>query len=338
MYGIFDGFEIIVLFSTTFAVAAKAITFDYLHFYKCQQIVINLLQMLTIINVSGLNIAIFGIIFLIFNKTLIPNLRIISKIPQLFLELFYKFIINIIIEQAGSTPKGSLTIYPTKYFSTIFILGITILFFNIIGLIPYGLAITGLFAVTIALATIYFVAWIVIGIVVLRVSFLYLFFPAGISIGLQPLMFVIEFISFLMRPLSLAIRLFANILAGHVLLGIIANGVMTLFHNISELYDLLNVYNLIVIIKIIILIVISVIMSMIIIVPLLIFTFFIILEGGVAFLQTYVFITLVSIYLKDSLHAHGNILNPNRLTKLFFGGMQVNHYSSKKETIIKMKQ
>lgn len=302
MFSIFEGFELIVFY----IIPTKFILLDSLNF----------------------NLGVLVIIIIIISTKFSPFFTFAPKCIQYLLELFYKFILNIINEQAGINKKKTQTINnSTNFFGPIFILGFTILFFNLLGLLPYSYAITGLFAVTISLSTIYFFSWIILGITVLRFSMTYLFFPEGVNIFMQPLMFIIEFISFIMRPLSLAIRLFANILAGHVLLNIIANGALVVINALSSLFKLFSInINPNFLLTIVYLFLFCLCFSLIIILILLIFGFFVFLELGVAFLQTYVFVTLIAIYLKDSLHAHRTGKHSTNFRKTFFPGtMSQNH-------------
>lgn len=310
MFSIFEGFELIIIWIYTGSFLDPLL--DKIFFWNIIKFIdllkINLLGLLFIVYILSLRIT--------------PYLSFVPSIIQNIMEIFYRFILNIINEQTGTYKKQNQTvIYSTKFFGPIFVLGFTILFFNLLGLFPYGYALTGLFAVTISFSTIFFVAWIVLGVSVLRFSLLYLFFPAGINIFLQPLMFLIEFTSFFIRPLSLAIRLFANILAGHILLSIIANGALLI---INTLVNILASLQSIILFNPFYILFYSLIILSIFIFIILIFGFFVILEIGVAFLQTYVFVTLVAIYLKDSLYTHRTINKPTEFQKIFFRGLS-NH-------------
>jgi F-type H+-transporting ATPase subunit a len=311
MYSIFEGFELIIIWIYTGSFMDPLLN---------KMIFLNILKFIDILKINLLGLL---IIIYFFSVRITPFISFVPNLLQSFLEIFYKFILNIINEQAGAYRKNTQTIiYSTNFLGPILVLGITILFFNLLGLFPYGFALTGLFAVTLSFSTIFFIAWIIVGIAVLRFSILYLFFPAGISIYMQPLMFTIEFISFFMRPLSLAIRLFANILAGHVLLSIIANGALVVLDKLSKAYysPIIELENPSILLDIISVFIHSIMLGSILIIVMLIFAFFVTLEIGVAFLQTYVFITLVAIYLKDSLHAHRTIAKPTEIQKIFFRG------------------
>ena len=116
------------------------------------------------------------------------------------------------------------------------------------------------------------------GVTTLKEKFLDIFLPSGIPHWLMPLLVVIEILSFLIRPLSLAIRLFANMLAGHILLFILSTALVGVAHG----FLLLGIL------------------------PMSFVLVFALLEIGIAFLQAYVFTILLAIYLSDSLNAHAH--------------------------------
>jgi F-type H+-transporting ATPase subunit a len=151
-----------------------------------------------------------------------------------------------------------------------------ILLGNLIGLVPYCFTVTGQLLVTGTFAFSIFLGLIVLGFAKHHLHFLHLFMPKGISGPLLPFLVLIELMSYTIRPFSLAIRLFANMLAGHTLLHILANFVFFVGkHNLPIL--------------------------------LLPFTFLLAiatLEVGIAFIQAYVFVILSCIYLNDSLNLH----------------------------------
>jgi F-type H+-transporting ATPase subunit a len=150
--------------------------------------------------------------FLIYGTT---NARLIPTRIQYIVELLYIFVLDIVKQQAGV--KG------VKYFplfSTIFILVLTS---NIVGLLPYAFTPTSHLAFTFFLALSCNLASVVIGFKEHGLGFLQLFVPKGGPRWLFPLIVVIEVISYLLRTFSLSIRLFANMMAGHTLLHILAS-------------------------------------------------------------------------------------------------------------------
>lgn len=140
---------------------------------------------------------------------------------QSLAEIIYEFVHEIVEENAG---HGGL-----KYFSFIFSLFLFILFVNFMGLIPYSFAPTSQIIVTLALGG---AAFLVITLIALfkqgPIGFFKHFVPAGLPLVIAPLMLMIELVSYLSRPLSLAIRLAANITAGHTLIHVIAGFVAPL--------------------------------------------------------------------------------------------------------------
>jgi F-type H+-transporting ATPase subunit a len=163
-----------------------------------------------------------------------------------------------------------------NYFPLIFNVFILILCLNLLGLVPFNFTVTAQIAVTFTMALSFFIGFIIIGFKEQGLLFLKIFVPSGIPNWLLPLLVLIEIMSFFLRPLSLSIRLFANMLAGHVLLHIIAGAVI-----VALLTNFLIAF-----------------------VPWLFIIVFLVLEIGIAFLQAYVFSILLCIYLHDSIYGH----------------------------------
>lgn len=183
---------------------------------------------------------------------------------QYILENIYIFILNLI--------RGQITnLLALKYFPIIFFLFNFILASNFLGLLPYGFTITShiIFTLTIALSV--FTGITLINIVNNQFDFLKLFIPIGVPTLLLPFLVIIEFVSYLIRPFSLAVRLFANMLAGHTLLNIMASFVFSCFKSYPLLVFL----------------------------PLLFVVFVVILEFCIAIVQAYIFTVLIVIYLTD---------------------------------------
>ena len=109
-----------------------------------------------------------------------------------------------------------------KYFPFIFSLFMFILFGNLLGMIPYSYTFTSQIIVTITLALIIFIGVTLIALIKHKLKFFTFFFPSGVPIALAPLLIPIEIISYLMRPVSLSVRLFANMLAGHTMMKVFA--------------------------------------------------------------------------------------------------------------------
>lgn len=200
----------------------------------------------------------FGIVFM--------NLKVIPNNWQILLESIYLFVFNIIKQQVGF--KG----YP--YFPIKLTLFLFILLGNLLGMTLYSFTITSHVVITFSLSFAFFIAVLIIGISIQKISFLKTFIPSGSPMALLPLMIVIEVASYFSRPFSLGIRLFANMMSGHTLLAILANFTLV----ISKKNIIIGA------------------------IPFLLIVVIIGLEAMIAFLQAYVFTVLLSIYLNDSIH------------------------------------
>ena len=201
-------------------------------------------------------------VFLFFstkNRNLIPN-----EI-QLISESLYNFIAKMISDTAGSKAK--------PYFPFIFSLFVFVLFCNMIGMLPYAFTVTSHIIVTLVMAIFIFVAVTIIGFLNHGFKYLKIFVPSGVPVALLPLITVIEIISYLSRPISLSVRLFANMMAGHTMLKVFGGFVISL--------GLVGGW-----------------------LPLSFSVALTGLEILVAFLQAYVFAILTCIYLNDALNLH----------------------------------
>ncbi len=222
------------------------------------------------LSITNLTITLLFVITILigFLGLIIYDAKICPNRWQVILEIIYKFIQGLIKEQIGN--KG------INYFPLIFTVFLSILSLNLIGLLPFSFTVTAQIAITFTLALSFFIGLILIGFNEQKISFLKIFVPSGIPNWLLPLLVVIEIMSFFLRPLSLSIRLFANMLAGHVLLHIIAGAVIVALAT-SFLLAILPWFFIIV---------------------------FLVLEIGIGFLQAYVFSILLCIYLHDSIYGH----------------------------------
>ena len=147
-------------------------------------------------------------------KAIIP-----TKI-QLLTELSYTLVSKMISDTAGSKAK--------PYFPFIFSLFMFVLFCNMLGMLPYSFTVTSHIIVTFALAAVIFIGVTIIGFVNHGVGYLKLFIPSGVPVFLLPLIVIIEIISYLSRPVSLSVRLFANMMAGHTMLKVFGGFVISL--------------------------------------------------------------------------------------------------------------
>ena len=188
---------------------------------------------------------------------------------QSIAELSYEFVANTIQSTAGK--EGM------RFFPLVFTLFMFILVANIIGLVPYTFTVTSHIIITACLALLVFLTVLVYGFYKHGLHFFGLFVPKGIPIYILPLIVFIEVLSFLSRPLSHSVRLFANMLAGHITLKVFASFV-TLLGGLG-FFGILGAA-----------------------LPLALVVALTALELLVAFLQAYVFAILTCIYLNDALH------------------------------------
>ena len=205
-------------------------------------------------------------LYVIFKKGGGESMLIPNGIQRLA-EVMYIFMNNLVKQQAGL--RG------LNYFPILLLLFYLILFLNLVGLTPYGFTCTSQACYTFTLGFGMFIGIVIIGLRVQKANFVNQFVPAT-SGPIVPLLIVIEVFSYCIRPFSLSIRLFANMLAGHTLLHILASFAMSML-KVDFLVSLLMAAPIVAIC---------------------------VLEFGIAFLQAYVFIVLVCIYLKESYYGH----------------------------------
>jgi len=180
-------------------------------------------------------------------------------------EILYEFISNMVQDTIGREGR--------KYFPFVFSIFMIVLMGNLLGMIPGSFTYTSHIIVTGVLAMVVFLGATFIGFARHGLHFFSLFVPKGLPIFILPLIFCIEVLSYLSRPVSLSVRLFANMMAGHTMLKIFAGFCVSLP-------------------------IIASIMPMLVIVALVGF------EILVAFIQAYVFAILTCVYLKDGIELH----------------------------------
>ena len=228
-------------------------------------------------NIPNYIISLCVLIFFFILITFMLNLKNIMFLTQNFIQIIfeelYMFVLNVIKQNIGNLG--------IKYFPVVFNIFYFIYFVNLGGLIGYNLQLTSHIFVTFTISISLFIGVIIIGIYNLKIKFLNQFVPKDAPKLLFPLLVVIETISYIIRPFTLGIRLFANMFSGHVLLFVIISFVIVI------------VEKKLIIIKILLLIF-----------PILLLFFIMTLELLIMFLQAYVFIILFCVYLNDSLHAH----------------------------------
>ena len=184
-------------------------------------------------------------------------------------EVSYEFVLNTLRSTTG--PEGM------KFFPLVFSIFMLILVLNVIGIIPYTFTVTSHIIITVAFALLVFFTVLVYGFWSHGLHFLKLFVPSGIPMYILPLVTFIEIMSFLSRPVSHSVRLFANMLAGHITLKVFG-GFVTMLGALGLLGWLGAI------------------------IPLGLTIALTALELLVAVLQAYVFAILTCIYLNDAIH------------------------------------
>lgn len=210
----------------------------------------------------GAVISIVGLTIASERKAMIPG-RL-----QVGAESLYAFIENLISDNIGGDAK--------RYFPLVFTLFVMVLVGNFLGMIPYSFTYTSHLAVTAAMALLIFFIVLIIGVARHGTHFFSLFVPSGVPGWLLWLVVLIEVISFLSRPITLSVRLFANMVAGHVLMKVIA-GFAIMFATMGGVAWLGTIL------------------------PVAFNTIIIGFEFFIAFIQAYVFAVLTCIYLKDTM-------------------------------------
>ena len=224
--------------------------------------------------VGGVNLAftnssvsmVITVLFITLFLTLTVNPRsIVPSRMQLISELCYNFIAQLLNGTVGDQGK--------RYFPFVFSIFMFVLIGNMVGMIPYQFTFTSHIIVTFALAAVVFIGVTILGFVNHGIRFFTFFYIPGVPFYMHPLLIPIEVISYLSRPISLSVRLFANMLAGHTLLKVFAGFVVSMpfFTGVLPL------------------------------------TFIVALTGLeilIAFLQAYVFAILTCLYINDAYHLH----------------------------------
>ena len=184
---------------------------------------------------------------------------------QVAVELCYEFIAGLLRDTVGSEGR--------KYFPIVFTLFMFVLLGNLLGMVPYSFTFTSHIVVTFAMAIVIFIFVTILGFVKHGMHFFSFFAPPGTPVVMLPLLVPIEVISYLSRPISLSVRLFANMLAGHTLIKVIAGFIPAL----GVIFGVL---------------------------PLALVVALTGLEILIAFLQAYVFAILTCLYINDAIHLH----------------------------------
>ena len=220
------------------------------------------------VDVSFTNSALFMTIAVVVATVfLVLGMRRSDIVPgrwQAAVELSYDFIASLLRDTVGAEGR--------KYFPIIFTLFMFVLLGNLLGMVPYSFTFTSHIVVTFAMAIMIFVGVTILGFVRHGMHFFSFFAPPGTPVVMLPLLVPIEIISYLSRPISLSVRLFANMLAGHTLIKVIAGFIA-----------LLGVAGVL---------------------PFALVVALTGLEILIAFLQAYVFAILTCLYINDAIHLH----------------------------------
>jgi len=211
------------------------------------------------------------LVFIFFARQGLTSASVLPTASQSIYEMMYEFVTGLVHSQVGEKGK--------PYFPIIFTVFTFILCCNLMGMIPYSFTATSHFVITFALSFTIFIGVTCIGIQKHGMHFFSFFLPPGAPLALSPFLVVIELISYAFRGISLGVRLFANMMAGHTLLKILSGFAWTIF----TLGGVLSIASVI---------------------PLAVVFALTFLEVGVACLQAYVFTILTCIYLNDAIHLH----------------------------------
>ena len=214
---------------------------------------------------SALFMVIAACVITLFTLYAMRKRSLVPSRLQSVAELSYEFVANMVRDNVGTAGM--------KYFPFVFTLFMFVLTLNMLGMLPYSFTVTSHIIVTFVLAAFIFLGVTAIGFWKHGLKFFKFFVPSGVPVVMLPLLVVIELISYLTRPISLSVRLFANMMAGHTMLKVFGAFVVAL--------GLLGGWA-----------------------PLAFMVAFTGLEILVAFLQAYVFAILTCIYLNDALNMH----------------------------------
>ena len=224
------------------------------------------------VNVSFTNSAVMMVISVVLITAFLTlSVRSRALVPgrwQSMAEVFYEFVANMLRDNVGSEGR--------KYFPFIFSLFMFVLFGNLLGMLPGAFTYTSHVIVTFGMAAVVFIGVTIIGFARHGTHFLRMFFPHGAPIATAVILVPIELISYFSRPFSLAVRLFANMTVGHIILKVMGGFVVSL----GAFYVIPGI------------------------IPFAFLGGITVLEFGIALLQAYVFTILSCIYLHDAIHMH----------------------------------
>jgi F-type H+-transporting ATPase subunit a len=229
------------------------------------------------LNIGGLDVSFTNAsLFMVIAVALITLFMVAAMRPKAIVpgrfqgaaEMFYEFVDNMLVENIGIEGR--------RYFPFVFSIFMFVFFCNLLGLLPGGFTVTSQIVVTFAMALVVFIVVTVIGFMRHGAHFLRMFVPGGVPWPILPILVPIEVMSYFIRPVTLSVRLFANMVAGHVMLALFGGFVVGL----SAFYIVPAVFPFAAIIAVLA------------------------LELLIAALQAYVFAMLTSIYLNDAVNMH----------------------------------
>ena len=212
-----------------------------------------------------------GLLYVLFTMVTKRGGFLVPSRWQSFVEMIYEFVVSLVDEQIGSQGR--------KYFPLIFTVFVFLLFTNLIGMIPYSFTATSHLVVTFGLSLSLFVGITIVGFQTHGIHFFSFLLPKGAPLALAPLLVLLELVSYCFRAISLGVRLFANMMAGHTLVKILSGFAWTML----SIGGILTIASTI---------------------PFGIVFALTGLEIGVACLQAYVFTILTCIYLNDAINLH----------------------------------
>ena len=255
LYTPLEQFQIISLFSI------KLFSFDF--------------SITNLVLVNLLVLFFFSLIVVFFSS----NGDSLDETSFFFIPNTWQVLVEVVYEASSQLLFDNINVEGEKYFPFISVIFSFILFSNLIGLVPYSFTATSHLIVTFTLSLSIFIGINIICIKRHKFHMLSLFIPSNTSFGLALLLVPIELLSYIFKPISLGVRLFANLMAGHTLLKVIVGFAWSML----LLEDFLAFMHIL---------------------PLLILVLLMGLELGVALIQAYVFTILTCIYLNDAINLH----------------------------------
>jgi len=257
-------------------------------FYMTNLFIQSPLSQFEVVNLIGINAPILGnlhlnltnlglyasfVLFIILGLHIYGNndTRLIPNKWSISLESSYQSLNTMVREQIGSQSE--------RYFPFVYSLFFFILIGNLVSNVPYSFAITASGVVSLGLSFTIFIGVTILALYIHKLKFFAFFIPAGTPLNLVPLLVLIELVSYLARAVSLGVRLFANLTAGHTLLKILSTYLFKLFSG-------------------------SLFIAILTLIPFAIFLALVGLEIAVSLIQAFVFTLLVCSYLRDAIELH----------------------------------